>query len=37
VGIIMSRFFGLDYRVGVFVGLAGVLVCSFLGGMKSIT
>ena len=37
VGIIMSRFFGLDYRVGVFVGLAGVLVCSFLGDMKSIT
>mgnify|MGYP001311061752 CR=1 FL=1 len=37
VGIVMSRFFGLDYRVGVFVGLAGVLVCSFLGGMKSIT
>uniref|UniRef100_A0A831X1Y8 Cation acetate symporter n=2 Tax=Thermorudis TaxID=1649508 RepID=A0A831X1Y8_9BACT len=37
VGIIMSRFFGLDYRVGVFVGLAGVLLCSFLGGMKSIT
>lgn len=37
VGIIMSRFFGFDYRVGVFVGLAGVLVCSFLGGMKSIT
>jgi cation/acetate symporter len=37
VGIIMSRFFGLDYRVGVFVGLLGVLVCSFLGGMKSIT
>jgi cation/acetate symporter len=37
VGIIMSRFFGLDYRIGVFVGLAGVLVCSFLGGMKSIT
>lgn len=37
VGIIMSRFFGLDYRVGVFVGLVGVLVCSFLGGMKSIT
>jgi len=37
VGIIMSRFFGLRYEVGVFVGLLGVLVCSFLGGMKSIT
>ena len=24
-------------RVGVFVGLAGILVCSFLGGMKAVT
>jgi cation/acetate symporter len=37
VGIIMSRLVGVDYNVGVFVGLSGVLVCSFLGGMKSIT
>ena len=37
VGIIMTRLFGVDYDVGVFVGLSGVLLCSFLGGMKSIT
>ncbi|MCL6647428.1 MAG: cation acetate symporter [Chloroflexi bacterium] len=37
VGLIMSRIFGLPYEIGVFVGLSGVLVCSFLGGMKSIT
>jgi len=37
VGLIMSRFFGTSYEVGVFLGLAGVVLCSFLGGMKSIT
>jgi cation/acetate symporter len=37
VGIIMSRLVGVDYTVGVFVGLSGVLLCSLLGGMKSIT
>jgi cation/acetate symporter len=37
VGLIMSRFFGTDYAIGVFLGLAGVVLCSFLGGMKSIT
>jgi cation/acetate symporter len=37
VGIIMSRLVGVDYRVGVVVGLIGVLVCSFLGGMKAVT
>jgi cation/acetate symporter len=37
VGLIMARFFGVDYNLGVFLGLAGVVLCSFLGGMKSIT
>ncbi|HZO32086.1 MAG TPA: sodium:solute symporter family protein [Chloroflexota bacterium] len=37
VGLIMSWFFGVDYNWGVFLGLAGVVLCSFLGGMKSIT
>src|SRR5512145_2496504 len=37
VGIIMSRFLNLDFSVGVFVGLAGILVCSMLGGMKAVT
>ena len=37
VGLITSRFVGLEFEIGVFVGLAGVLVCSFLGGMRAIT
>jgi cation/acetate symporter len=37
VGIIMGRLVGVDYPVGVVIGLAGVLVCSFLGGMKAVT
>jgi cation/acetate symporter len=37
VGIIISRFTGLEFTIGVFVGLAGILVCSFLGGMKAVT
>ncbi len=37
VGLITSRFTGLEFNIGVFVGLAGILVCSFLGGMKAVT
>ena len=37
VGIITSKFTGLEFGVGVFVGLAGMLVCSFLGGMRAVT
>jgi cation/acetate symporter len=37
VGIITSRLLDLDFNVGVFVGLGGVLVCSFLGGMRAVT
>lgn len=37
VGLITSRFTGLEFGIGVFVGLAGVLFCSFLGGMRTIT
>lgn len=37
VGLITSRFTGLEFEIGVFVGLAGILVCSFLGGMKAVT
>ncbi|MGH8905854.1 MAG: sodium:solute symporter family protein [Egibacteraceae bacterium] len=37
VGIIMSRLVGVDYKMGVLIGLSGVLFCSLLGGMKSIT
>ena len=31
------RLTGLDFEIGVFVGLAGILVCSFLGGMRAVT
>ncbi|ADU50561.1 putative sodium symporter protein [Thermaerobacter marianensis DSM 12885] len=37
VGIVMSRFLQIDISVGVFLGLLGVLFCSFLGGMRAIT
>jgi len=37
VGIITSRFTGLSFGVGVYAGLAGILVCSFLGGMRAVT
>ncbi|NTW97120.1 MAG: VC_2705 family sodium/solute symporter [Oscillochloris sp.] len=37
VGIIMSRFLGVNYMIGVIVGLSAVLLCSFLGGMQAIT
>jgi cation/acetate symporter len=37
VGLIVSRFIGLDFNIGVFVGLVGVLFCSVLGGMRSVT
>ncbi|MGH6751382.1 MAG: sodium:solute symporter family protein, partial [Bradyrhizobium sp.] len=37
VGIITSRFTGVEFGIGVFLGLAGILVCSFLGGMRAVT
>lgn len=37
VGLIASRFTGIDFSVGIFLGLASILVCSFLGGMRAIT
>jgi cation/acetate symporter len=37
VGIIMSRFLGVNYTIGVMIGMATVLLCSFLGGMKAVT
>ncbi len=37
MGLIVSRFIGLDFNIGVFVGLLGVLFCSVLGGMRSVT
>lgn len=37
VGLITTRLTGVDFTVGIFLGLAGVLVCSFLGGMRAVT
>jgi cation/acetate symporter len=37
VGIIVSRLVGVEFALGVFLGLAGILVCSFLGGMRAVT
>jgi cation/acetate symporter len=37
VGLITTRLSGLAFEVGIFVGLAGILVCSFLGGMRAVT
>ena len=37
IGLITTRLSGLTFEIGVFVGLGGVLVCSFLGGMRAVT
>jgi cation/acetate symporter len=37
VGLISSRILGLDFVLGIVLGLGTVLLCSFLGGMKAIT
>ncbi len=36
-GIIASRFLGMSFEVAVYAGLAGILVCSMLGGMRAVT
>ncbi|MBC7480875.1 MAG: cation acetate symporter [Rhizobacter sp.] len=37
VGLITSQLTGVDFVIGIFLGLGGVLVCSFLGGMRAVT
>lgn len=37
VGIITARLTGLSFELGIFVALGGMLVCSFLGGMRAVT
>ena len=37
VGLITARLSGLSFEIGIFVGLGGILVCSFLGGMRAVT
>ncbi len=36
-GTIASRAIGIPFEIAVFVGLAGILVCSMLGGMRAVT
>lgn len=37
VGLISSRLTGIAFEIGIFMGLGGVLMCSFLGGMRAVT
>ncbi len=37
VGIITTRLTGVAFEIGIFLGLGGILVCSFLGGMRAVT
>ena len=37
VGLITSRLTGVHFEIGILLGLGGVLVCSFLGGMRAVT
>ena len=37
VGLITSYLTGIDFSLGIFLGLGGILVCSFLGGMRAVT
>lgn len=37
VAIIVSRFMGIPFAIGCFVGLIGILMCSMLGGMRAVT
>ena len=37
VGLISTRLTGVAFEIGIFLGLGGILVCSFLGGMRAVT
>ncbi len=37
VGLILTRLTGVSFEIGIFIGLSGMLMCSFLGGMKAVT
>ena len=36
-GLVASRALGIPFGVGVWIGLAGILFCSMLGGMRAVT
>jgi cation/acetate symporter len=37
VGLVASMLSGLTFELGVFLALGGILLCSFLGGMRAVT
>ena len=37
VGLVASRLTGVHFDIGIMLGLGGVVLCSFLGGMRAIT
>ena len=37
VGLITTRLTGITFELGIFIALGGMLVCSFLGGMRAVT
>jgi cation/acetate symporter len=37
IGIITQRFLDISFALAVFIGLAGILVCSMMGGMRAVT
>ena len=37
IGLIASRLTGVQFEIGILLGLGGVLLCLFLGGMRAIT
>ena len=37
VGLITTHLTGVAFEIGIFLGLGGILVCSFLGGMRAVT
>ena len=37
IGLVASRLTGVHFEIGIMLGLGGVVLCSFLGGMRAIT
>ena len=37
VGLVTTHLTGVAFEIGIFLGLGGILVCSFLGGMRAVT
>jgi cation/acetate symporter len=37
IGLLSSMLSGLSFEIGVFLALGGILMCSFLGGMRAVT